>query len=185
MKTSDVTSTKGLSFEEFCLKRNVLMGIYEKGWESPSPIQEASIPVALSGRDILARAKNGTGKSGAYLIPLIERYGTQKRIISRPFFRVDPNSDKVQALVLVPTRELALQTSQICIEMGKHCGIKVLATTGGTDLRDDILRLDKTVHVIVATPGRILDLITKDIAKVDSCNMVSFLSLPFFAGVYC
>jgi len=153
-----VTSTKGLSFEEFCLKRNVLMGIYEKGWESPSPIQEASIPVALSGRDILARAKNGTGKSGAYLIPLIER--------------VDPNSDKVQALVLVPTRELALQTSQICIEMGKHCGIKVLATTGGTDLRDDILRLDKTVHVIVATPGRILDLITKDIAKVDSCNML-------------
>jgi ATP-dependent RNA helicase DDX6/DHH1 len=134
------------------------MGIYEKGWESPSPIQEASIPVALSGRDILARAKNGTGKSGAYLIPLIER--------------VDPNSDKVQALVLVPTRELALQTSQICIEMGKHCGIKVLATTGGTDLRDDILRLDKTVHVIVATPGRILDLITKDIAKVDSCNML-------------
>ena len=76
MKTSDVTSTKGLSFEEFCLKRNVLMGIYEKGWESPSPIQEASIPVALSGRDILARAKNGTGKSGAYLIPLIERYET-------------------------------------------------------------------------------------------------------------
>jgi ATP-dependent RNA helicase DDX6/DHH1 len=78
VKTSDVTSTKGLSFEEFCLKRNVLMGIYEKGWESPSPIQEASIPVALSGRDILARAKNGTGKSGAYLIPLIERYGTYK-----------------------------------------------------------------------------------------------------------
>ena len=69
-----MTNTKGLSFEEFCLKRNVLMGIYEKGWENPSPIQEASIPVALSGRDILARAKNGTGKSGAYLIPLIERY---------------------------------------------------------------------------------------------------------------
>ena len=54
------------------------MGIYEKGWEQPSPIQEASIPVALSGRDILARAKNGTGKSGAYLIPLCERYGSFK-----------------------------------------------------------------------------------------------------------
>ena len=75
-------------------------------------------------------------------------------------------------LVLVPTRELALQTSQICIEMGKHCGLNVLATTGGTDLRDDILRLDKPVHVIVATPGRILDLISKDIAKVQACNMV-------------
>ena len=74
--------------------------------------------------------------------------------------------------MLVPTRELALQTSQICIEMGKHCGLNVLATTGGTDLRDDILRLDKPVHVIVATPGRILDLISKDIAKVQACNMV-------------
>lgn len=74
VRTTDVTATKGLNFEEFCLKRELLMGIYEKGWEQPSPIQEASIPVALSGRDILARAKNGTGKSGAYLIPLIERY---------------------------------------------------------------------------------------------------------------
>merc|ERR1711893_17893 len=56
--------------------------------------------------------------------------------------------------------------------MGKHCGLSVLATTGGTDLRDDILRLDKPVHVVVATPGRILDLISKDIAKVQACNMV-------------
>jgi len=158
IKTSDVTNTKGVSFEDMCLKRELLMGIYEKGWENPSPIQETSIPVALSGRDILARAKNGTGKSGAYLIPLIERVDT-----SRP---------DIQGLVLVPTRELALQTSQICIEMGKHCGLNVLATTGGTDLRDDILRLDKPVHVIVATPGRILDLISKDIAKVQACNMV-------------
>jgi len=158
IKTSDVTNTKGVSFEDMCLKRELLMGIYEKGWEVPSPIQETSIPVALSGRDILARAKNGTGKSGAYLIPLIERVDT-----SRP---------DIQGLVLVPTRELALQTSQICIEMGKHCGLNVLATTGGTDLRDDILRLDKPVHVIVATPGRILDLISKDIAKVQACNMV-------------
>jgi ATP-dependent RNA helicase DDX6/DHH1 len=158
VKTTDVTATKGLSFEEFCLKRELLMGIYEKGWEQPSPIQEASIPIALSGRDILARAKNGTGKSGAYLIPLIER--------------IDTARSDIQALILVPTRELALQTSQICIEMGKHCNLQVMATTGGTDLRDDILRLDKPVHVIVATPGRILDLITKDIAKVQTCNMV-------------
>ena len=92
----------------------------------------------------------------------------------------DKISEKFQiiflGLVLVPTRELALQTSQICIEMGKHCGLNVLATTGGTDLRDDILRLDKPVHVIVATPGRILDLISKDIAKVQACNMVRFCS---------
>ena len=71
--SQDVTDTKGNEFEDFCLARPLLMGIFEKGWERPSPIQEASIPVALTGRDILARAKNGTGKTGAYSIPLIEQ----------------------------------------------------------------------------------------------------------------
>ena len=68
-----MTDTKGNEFEDYCLKRDVLMGIFEKGWEKPSPIQEAAIPIALSGRDILARAKNGTGKTGAYVIPVVER----------------------------------------------------------------------------------------------------------------
>ena len=81
MKTTDVTDTKGNEFEDFCLKRELLMGIFEKGWEKPSPIQEASIPIALSGRDILARAKNGTGKTGAYTIPLLEQIDTTKDII--------------------------------------------------------------------------------------------------------
>lgn len=63
IKTEDVTATKGLSFEEFYLKRELLMAIYEKGFERPSPIQEATIPIAVFGRDILARAKNGTGKT--------------------------------------------------------------------------------------------------------------------------
>ncbi|KTG45139.1 hypothetical protein cypCar_00035541 [Cyprinus carpio] len=78
MRTSDVTATKGNEFEDYCLKRELLMGIFEMGWEKPSPIQEESIPIALSGRDILARAKNGTGKSGAYLIPLLERIDLKK-----------------------------------------------------------------------------------------------------------
>jgi superfamily II DNA/RNA helicase len=69
----DVTDTRGNEFEEFCLKRELLMGIFEKGWEKPSPIQEASIPIALSGKDVLARAKNGTGKTGAYSIPVLEQ----------------------------------------------------------------------------------------------------------------
>lgn len=158
-KTSDVTSTKGVDFEDFCLKRELLMGIFEKGWEKPSPIQEESIPIALSGRDILARAKNGTGKSGAYLIPMLGR--------------CDAHKNYIQALVLVPTRELALQTSQIAIELSKHMGpLNVMVTTGGTNLRDDIMRLENKIHVIVATPGRILDLISKNIAKVDQCNMI-------------
>ncbi|KOC62357.1 Putative ATP-dependent RNA helicase me31b [Habropoda laboriosa] len=158
IKTSDVTDTRGNEFEEFCLKRELLMGIFEKGWEKPSPIQEASIPIALSGKDILARAKNGTGKTGAYSIPVLEQ--------------VDPRQDVIQALVIVPTRELALQTSQICIELAKHMDIKVMVTTGGTDLRDDIMRIYQKVHVIIATPGRILDLMDKSVANMDHCKIL-------------
>uniref|UniRef100_A0A8C4Q5D5 RNA helicase n=1 Tax=Eptatretus burgeri TaxID=7764 RepID=A0A8C4Q5D5_EPTBU len=105
----DVTATKGNEFEDYCLKRELLMGIFEKGWEKPSPIQEESIPIALSGRDILARAKNGTGKSGAYLIPLLER--------------LDLRRPRIQALVIVPTRELALSVilyqSQLVLQFCK------------------------------------------------------------------
>uniref|UniRef100_A0A8D0A9X2 RNA helicase n=1 Tax=Sander lucioperca TaxID=283035 RepID=A0A8D0A9X2_SANLU len=110
MRTADVTSTKGNEFEDYCLKRELLMGIFEMGWEKPSPVQEESIPIALSGRDILARAKNGTGKSGAYLIPLLER--------------IDLKKDHIQ------------------------------------------------VHVVIATPGRILDLIKKGVAKMDKAQLI-------------
>uniref|UniRef100_A0A7E4VKN8 RNA helicase n=1 Tax=Panagrellus redivivus TaxID=6233 RepID=A0A7E4VKN8_PANRE len=157
-KTLDVTATRGIEFEDFSLKRELLKGIFEKGWERPSPIQEAAIGVALSGQDVLARAKNGTGKTGAYCIPLIERLDTKR--------------DCIQALIIVPTRELALQTSAICVELGKHLGLKVMVTTGGTDLRDDILRLNSVVHLVVATPGRIIDLMEKNVAQVDNCNMI-------------
>merc|ERR1711881_631124 len=73
VKTSDVTATKGNEFEDYCLKRELLMGIFEKGFEKPSPIQEEAIPVILAGRDVLARAKNGTGKTAAFIIPCIEK----------------------------------------------------------------------------------------------------------------
>lgn len=158
VKTTDVTATKGHEFEDYCLKRELLMGIFEKGWEMPSPIQESSIPIALTGRDILARAKNGTGKTGAYVIPILER--------------IDVTKDKIQALIIVPTRELALQTSQICIELSKHMGCKVMATTGGTNLKEDIMRLQQLVHVVIATPGRILDLMKKGLAVMESCSML-------------
>lgn len=158
IRTSDVTDTKGNEFEDYCLRRPLLMGIFEKGWEKPSPIQEASIPIALAGRDILARAKNGTGKTGAYTIPILER--------------IDASRNVLQALVIVPTRELALQTSQICIELGKHLECKVMVTTGGTNLKDDIMRLYDPVHIIVATPGRILDLMNKELVKTDSCKIL-------------
>ncbi|CAF4512678.1 unnamed protein product [Rotaria sp. Silwood2] len=128
-RTSDVTNTSGHDFEDYCLKRELLMGIYEKGWEKPSPIQEHSIPIALTGR--------------AYTIPIVER--------------IDPNKNAIQAIILVPTRELALQTSAICMELSKHIHLRVMVMTGGTSLREDISRLQEVVHIIIATPGRLLD----------------------------
>lgn len=77
-QTEDVTDTKGREFEDFFLKRELLMGIFEKGFEKPSPIQEEAIPVILQNRNVLARAKNGTGKTAAYIIPCLEKTDTSK-----------------------------------------------------------------------------------------------------------
>jgi ATP-dependent RNA helicase DDX6/DHH1 len=174
-KTEDVTKTKGNDFEDYYLSKELLLGseyefqclpktethsflrtrlpllcvaVFEKGFEKPSPIQEEAIPIALAGRNILARAKNGTGKTAAFCIPCLERIKTDKRAI--------------QALILVPTRELALQTAAVLKELGKHLkGLEVVSITGGTSLRDDIMRLMNPVHVLVGTPGRIRDLASK------------------------
>ncbi|KAF8527638.1 eukaryotic translation initiation factor 4A-like protein [Hysterangium stoloniferum] len=154
-QTEDVTATKGLDFEELGLRRELLMGIFEAGFDQPSPIQEEAIPIALTRRDILARAKNGTGKTAAFVIPSLQG--------------IDVTKPKIQALLLVPTRELALQTSQVCKTLGKHMGVQVMVTTGGTTLKDDILRLSETVHVLAGTPGRILDLAGKGVADLSEC----------------
>ena len=201
-----MTATKGNEFEDYFLKRELLAGIYEKGFERPSPVQEESIPIALTGRDILARAKNGTGKTAAFCIPLLEKLDTSLNVIqgappsqlllcttlhagalaahrqTRQPCRLHTSPANLPgacaAMVLVPTRELALQTSQVCKELGKHTGVEVMVTTGGTSLRDDIQRLGETVHIIVATPGRILDLASKGVAKLGSCKTLCMDEVP-------
>ena len=87
-----MTDTKGHNFEDYELKLELLKGIYEKGYERPSPVQEEVIPIALTGKDVIARAKNGTGKTGSFVIPILEK--------------VDFTQKYVQAIILVPTREL-------------------------------------------------------------------------------
>lgn len=135
-----------------------MLGIHEKGFEKPSPIQEETIPIVLAGRDILARAKNGTGKTAAFVIPCLEK--------------CDPSVNRLQVLILVPTRELALQTSQVTRELGKHLKLEVMVTTGGTSLKEDIMRLYQPVHILVATPGRALDLANKGVANLSFCSLL-------------
>lgn len=157
IKTEDVINTKDVSFADFHLSTDLLKGIYSQGFESPSPIQAEAIPVALMGCNVLARAKNGTGKTASYLIPLLQRINMSDR--------------RIQALVLVPTRELALQTAVIAKEMGKYLGVQVVVTTGGTNVRDDIVRLRQGAHAVVATPGRIYDMATRVDGLLDQCSM--------------
>lgn len=157
LQTDDVTHTKGNDFEDYFLKRELLMGIWEKGFSKPSPIQEEAIPIALVGRNILARAKNGTGKTAAFVIPVLEK--------------VDVTKNHIQALIMVPTRELALQTSAVVREIAKHMKVQCMVSTGGTSLRDDIMRLMNPVHVLVGTPGRVRDLANKrGIADLSKCT---------------
>ncbi len=107
---------------------------------------------------MIARAKNGTGKTGAYLIPILEK--------------VDTTKSYIQALVLVPTRELALQTSAVLKDLGKFVKIESMVSTGGTSVREDIYRLYQPVHVVVCTPGRILDLASKQVADLSKCEVL-------------
>jgi len=154
--TEDVTNTKGYQWSDFKLNKEIMMGIVSKNFENPSPIQEEVIPLILEKQSVIARAKNGTGKTAAFLIPIINC--------------IDEKLQEIQALILVPTRELALQTSAVIKELAKYMKIQCMVSTGGTQLREDIMRLDKTVHIVVATPGRILDLANKNIAKLNRCR---------------
>jgi len=147
-KTEDVKPHKIMSFDKMNLKPDLLKGIQAMGFEAPSPVQEESIPSIIRGEHVLARAKNGTGKTAAYLIPILQRIDT-----------TDNTPGKPQALILVPSRELALQTSRTCYLLGEFLGARVMVSTGGTELTEDILRMKQTVHVLVATPGRALDLL--------------------------
>lgn len=157
-KTEDVTGTLGYNWEDFHLREELLKGLTDMGWESPSPIQELSIPIGLSGNNILARAKNGTGKTGSFLIPALDR--------------IDRKNPNIQVLILVPTRELTLQISQVCKSLAKYLNIQVMASVGGISIKEDVLRLYGVVQVLVTTPGRVWDIVKRNVCSFEHCKMV-------------
>ena len=174
--SEDIQPRKNTNFGSFNLKKEILWGIFEMGYRCPSPIQEESIPIILNGKDVIARAKNGTGKTAAFLIPILQKINQQML--------------QLQALILVPTRELALQVSQICKNLSKYItAIKIMATTGGTRLKEDIIRMYQSIHILIGTPGRILDLFTKKIPKYLDCKILildeadKLLSSEFFSVI--
>jgi len=131
-------------FAGFGFCRELLEGLDALGFREPSPIQKAAFPELLLGRDLVGQAQTGTGKTAAFGLPLLERLDLSQRT--------------PQVLVLTPTRELALQVAEAITSYAAHLrGVKVLAIYGGADFRDQIQQLRRGVHIVVGTPGRVMD----------------------------
>ena len=134
------------TFEALGLGTELVTELASLGYEEPTPIQKAAIPPLLAGRDLLGQAATGTGKTAAFALPILQLVGGTK-----------PESLKPLALVLVPTRELAVQVCEACHRYGKGLGIAVAPIYGGQEFHRQVVALRRGVHVVVATPGRALD----------------------------
>src|SRR5829696_7854561 len=138
-------------FTSLNLRAEVVQAITELGYAEPTPIQSSMIPLMLSGADTIGQAQTGTGKTAAFALPILQNFTHQRY---------------VQALVLAPTRELALQVPDSMTEYGKHLDVRVLAVYGGQRYIQQISRLNRGVDVVVGTPGRLLDLIERNALNI-------------------
>lgn len=150
-----------MKFNKYHITPQLKKSLEELGYKKPTDIQFKSIPQILSGQDILAIAQTGTGKTAAFAIPLISMLQENKR------FEPEQN---VKAVVMVPTRELALQIEEVFKELGKYTDVKTISLIGGVDIEPQVKLLKKGVDVLIATPGRIQDLVHKghlNLRKID------------------
>ena len=145
------------SFDDLELKEDLLRGIYAYGFEKPSSIQQKAIKPTIMGRDIIAQAQSGTGKTGTFGISVLER--------------IDTTTNKTQALILAPTRELVDQITSVISNIGTFLKVKVAGFVGGKSIKDDIIKLKSGIQVVVGTPGRIEDLITKKVLMLDDIKI--------------
>jgi len=143
-------------FEAFSLHPALMQAVDELGYESPTPIQERAIPALMNGRDVLGQAQTGTGKTAAFALPML--HGLQ----------TDEARGHVQGLVVAPTRELAIQVAKAVYEYGQHRGVRVLAVYGGQSYSHQISRLQRGVDIVIGTPGRMLDLIRKNVLDLSA-----------------
>ena len=144
-----------MTFKELNIIEPILKSLSEKGYKKPSPIQAQSIPILLQGKDLLGCAQTGTGKTAAFAIPIIQKLYENK------YNEKTTGRRTIKALVVTPTRELALQIAESFTEYGKHTGIKNTVIFGGVKQLQQTQALRKGVDVLVATPGRLLDLINQ------------------------
>ncbi len=140
-----------MTFDDFGLSPEILRAVGEQGYEQPTPIQEQAIPLVRDGRDVMGRAQTGTGKTAAFALPMLERLRTQANT------SFSPARHPVRALILTPTRELAVQVYDSFRTYGRHVPLRYLVVYGGVPIEPQTKELRAGVEILVATPGRLLD----------------------------
>ena len=151
--------TEDDGFDALGLRPELLKTIIDLGYEEPTPIQRETIPHLLAGRDLLGQAATGTGKTAAFALPVLQMIESSAKVV--PF-----------ALILVPTRELAMQVSEAIFRYGRQLGVKVTPIYGGQPIFRQLQALDRGVHIVVATPGRALDHIGRGSLRLDCIRTV-------------
>ncbi len=149
-----------MEFEQLGLSADLLRTVNEEGYTEPTPVQERTIPLILGGRDVLAAAQTGTGKTAAFTLPILDRL--------RPYASTSfsPARHPVRCLVLTPTRELAVQVAESVKTYGRHVPLRSAVVYGGVPLDPQIKELRAGVEILVATPGRLLDLVGQRAANL-------------------
>jgi len=145
-------------FEDLGLSQATLEAVLKMGFEEATPIQAETIPMGLANKDLIGQAQTGTGKTAAFGIPLVEK--------------IDVSKDAIQGIIIAPTRELAIQVSEELYKIGSGKRVRVLSIYGGQDISRQIRSLKKFPHIIVGTPGRVLDHINRKTMRLDTVNTV-------------
>ncbi|NCP40675.1 MAG: DEAD/DEAH box helicase [Rhodoferax sp.] len=155
-----------MKFEELNLAEAIVKAVREQGYETPTPIQAQAIPLVLAGHDLLGGAQTGTGKTAAFVLPMLDK-------LSRSETGVNKFGGKAtRALVLVPTRELAAQVEESVTVYGKYMGLSSAAIFGGVGMNPQISRMKKGVDILVATPGRLLDLMQQGMVDLGQIQIL-------------
>lgn len=149
-----------MTFKDFNLSSAIITALEEKGYKTPTPVQQQAIPHIISGRDILGSAQTGTGKTAAFCVPLLENLSKKK------------STSGARALILAPTRELAIQVSDNLRYYGKHLAIKSTVIFGGVSQFQQVKDIRNGVDIIIATPGRLLDLMNQGIISLKSIEVL-------------
>lgn len=145
------------NFDDMNLRDDLLRGIYAYGFEKPSAIQQRAIIPCIKGRDVIAQAQSGTGKTATFAVAALQS--------------IDVSVRETQALILAPTRELAQQIQKVVLALGDYMGAQCHACIGGTNVREDMRRLEQGAHVVVGTPGRVFDMINRRALRTDRIKM--------------